>query len=85
MEQLFAPGSAGLQLWELNLITRLLTDPSIGSRTQGLLAVIEPPEVMEAYQLRPQSQDDAKRRAHRCEEAAQEAARLAKARGWLKA
>jgi len=84
-EQLFAPGSQGQQLWELNLITRLLADPSIGSRTQGLLAVIETPEAMEGYLLRAQSQDDAKRRAHRCVEAAQEAARLVNTRGWLKA
>ncbi len=84
-EQLFAPGSQGQLLWELNLITRLLTDPSIGSRTQGLLAVIETPEAMEAYLLRAQSQDDVKRRAHRCVEAAQEAARLVNARSWQKA
>jgi hypothetical protein len=38
---------------------------------------------MEGYLLRAQSQDDAKRRAHRCVEAAQEAARLVNARGWL--
>ena len=72
-------------LWELNLITRLLADSSIGSRVQGLLAVIETPEAMEGYLLRAQSQDDAKRRAHRCVEAAQEAARMVNARGWLKA
>jgi hypothetical protein len=84
-EHLFAPGSQGQLLWELNLITRLLAGPSIGSRTQGLLAVIETPEAMESYLMRAQSQDDAKRRAHRCVEAAQEAARLVTARGWLKA
>jgi len=84
-EQLFAPGCQGQQLWELNLITRLLADPSIGSRTQGLLAVIETPEAMEGYLMRAQSQDDAKCRAHRCVEAAQEAARLVTAKGWLKA
>ena len=83
-EQLFETGSHGRQLWDLNLITRLLADPSIGSRTQGLLAVIETPEAMEGYLLRAQSQDDAKRQAHRCVEAAQEAARLVNARGWLK-
>jgi len=85
MEKVFAPGSHGRLLWELNLITRLLADPSLGSRTQGLLATIETPEAMESYLLRSQSQDDAKRRAHRCVEAAQEAARLVNARGWLKA
>ncbi len=51
-EQLFAPGSAGQRLWEDNLITRLLADPTIGGRTQGLLAVIETPEAMQAYLLR---------------------------------
>jgi hypothetical protein len=84
-EKLFAPGSQGQLLWELNLITRLLADPSIGSRTQGLLAVIETPEAMEGYLMRAQSQDDANCRAHRCVEAAQEAARLLTAKGWLKA
>ena len=84
-EQLFAPGSQGQLLWELDLITRLLAETSIGTRVQGLLGVIETPEAMEGYLLRAQSQDDAKRRAHRCVEAAQEAARLVNARGWLKA
>jgi hypothetical protein len=84
-EQLFAPGSQGQLLWELGLITRLLAETSIGTRVQGLLAVIETPEAMEGYLLRAQSQDDAKRRARRCMEAAQEAARLVNARGWLKA
>ena len=85
LEKLFAPCSQGQLLWELNLITRLLADSSIASRTQGLLAVIETPEAMEGYLMRAQSQDDVKRRAHRCVEAAQEAARLVNARGWLKA
>jgi hypothetical protein len=84
-EQLFAPGSQGQLLWELGLITRLLAETSIGTRVQGLLGVIETPKAMESYLLRAQSQDDAKRRAHRCVEAAQEAARLVNARGWLKA
>ncbi len=82
--QLFAPGSHGRQLWELNLISRLLVDPAIGLRTQGLLAVIETPEALQAYLLRARSQDDVKRRAHRCVEAVQEALRLVKARGWLR-
>ena len=69
---------------ELNLITRLLADSSIGSRTQGLLAVIETPEALEGYLLRAQSQDDVKRRSQRCVEATAEAVRLASARGWLK-
>ena len=68
----------------MNLITRLLAEPCIGSRTQGLLATIETPEAMEAYLLRARSQDDAKRRAHRCLEAAREGERLANVRGWLK-
>jgi hypothetical protein len=82
-QQVFPPGSHGRLLWDLNLITRLLADPAIGSRTQGLLAVIETPEAMEGYLIRAQGQDDAKRRAHRCVEAAQEALRLVNARGWL--
>ena len=81
-EQLFAPGSGGQRLWEHNLITRLLADPAIGGRTQGLLAVIETPEAMQAYVMRAQSQDDVKRRAHRCVEAMQEALRLVNARRW---
>ena len=48
-----------------------------------LLAVIETPEAMQAYLLRAQGQDDAKRRAQRCIEAVQEASRLAVGRGWL--
>ena len=84
-EQLFAPGSQGQRLWDLNLITRLLADPAIGVRAQGLLAVIETPEALEAYLIRARSHDDVKRRAHRCVEAVQEALRLVKARGWLTA
>jgi hypothetical protein len=45
--------------------------------------VIETPEAMEGYVLRAQGQDDAKRRAHRCIEAMQEASALAAQRGWL--
>lgn len=81
--QLFSPGSAGQQLWELGLVSRLLADGSLGARTAGLLAVIETPEALEGYLLRAQGQDDAKRRAQRCIEAVQEASRLAAARGWL--
>lgn len=84
-EPLFGTGCQGQLLKGFNLITRLLVDPSIGSRVVGLLAVIETPEAMEGYLMRAQSQDDAKRRAHRCVEAAQEAGRLVDARGWLKA
>ena len=82
-DQLFPPASVGRQLWEHALVSRLLADGSLGARTTGLLAVIETPEAMEGYLLRAQGQDDAKRRAHRCIEAMQEAARLAAERGWL--
>ncbi|WP_411877188.1 DUF4236 domain-containing protein [Vulcanococcus limneticus] len=81
--QLFSPASAGQQLWELGLVSRLLADGSLAARTAGLLAVIETPEALEGYLLRAQGQDDAKRRAQRCIEAVQEASRLAAARGWL--
>jgi hypothetical protein len=79
----FPPGSTGQQLWELGLVSRLLPDGSLGARTTGLLAVIETPEALEAYLLRAQGQDDAKRRAQRCITAVQEASRLAAGRGWL--
>ena len=81
--ELFAPGSPGEQLWEQGLVSRLLADTSIGARTTALLALIETPEAMEAYVLRSQGQDDAKRRAQRCITAVQEASRLATGRGWL--
>jgi hypothetical protein len=82
-EQLAAPGCIGQQLWEQGVVSRLLSEGAISSRLAGLLAVIETPEAMEGYLLRAQGQDDAKRRAHRCIEAVQEAARLAAGRGWL--
>jgi hypothetical protein len=82
-QELFAPGSTGEQLWEHGLVSRLLADGSLDARTAGLLALIETPEVMEGYLLRAQGQDDAKRRAQRCIEAVQQAARLASGRGWL--
>ncbi len=82
-EKLFAPGSTGEQLWDQGLVSRLLVDGSLGGRNAGLLAMIETPEAMEAYLLRAQGQDDAKRRAQRCVEAVQEASRLAAGRGWL--
>jgi hypothetical protein len=82
-QELFAAGSAGEQLWEHGLVSRLLADASIGARTTGLLALIETPEALEAYLLRSQGQDDAKRRAQRCITAVQEASRLAAGRGWL--
>jgi hypothetical protein len=57
--ELFAAGSAGEQLWEHGLVSRLLADGSLGARTTGLLALIETPEAMEDYLLRAQGQDDA--------------------------
>ena len=83
-QELFAPGSTGEQLWALGLVSRLLADGSLSARTVGLLALIETPEAMEGYVLRAQGQDDAKRRAHRCIEAVQEASRLATTMGWLR-
>jgi hypothetical protein len=82
-QELFAAGSAGEQLWEHGLVSRLLADASIGARTTGLLALIETPQALEGYLLRAQGQDDAKRRAQRCISAVQEASRLASGRGWL--
>jgi hypothetical protein len=82
-QELFAAGSAGEQLREQGLVSRLLADGSVSARTTGLLALIETPEAMEAYVLRSQGQDDAKRRAQRCITAVQEASRLAAGRGWL--
>lgn len=82
-QDLFYQGSTGKQLWEHGLVSRLLADGSLGARTAGLLALIETAEAMEAYMLRAQGQDDAKRRAHRCLKAVQEAVRLAVGRGWL--
>ena len=82
-KELFAPGSTGELLWDLGLVSRLLSDGSISGRLAGLLALIETPEAMESYVLRAQGQDDAKRRAQRCIEAVQEASRLATTRGWL--
>jgi len=72
-QDLFSPGSPGEQLWDQGLVSRLLADGSLPARTTGLLALIETPEAMEAYLLRARGQDDAKRRAHRCITAVQEA------------
>ncbi len=82
-QELFAAGSPGEQLWDHGLMSRQLADGSLGARSTGLLALIETPEAMEAYLLRAQGQDDAKRRAQRCITAVQEATRLAAGRGWL--
>ena len=80
---LFAPGSSGALLWENASVSRLLADGSLSLRTAGLLALIETPEAMEGYMLRAQGQDDAKRRAQRCIEAAQAAVRLVAEKGLL--
>ena len=82
-QEVFGPGTPGQQLWEEATVSRLLADGSLGGRVAGLLAVIETPEVMADYITRARSQDDAKRRAHRCIEAAAAASRLAVGRGWL--
>jgi hypothetical protein len=82
-QELFVPGSPGALLWDHGLVSRLLAAGSLAARTAGLLALIETPEAMEAYVLRAQGRDDAKRRAQRCIEAVQEASRLATTRGWL--
>jgi len=82
-QELFAPGSTGEQLWEHGLVSRLLADGTLGERTTSLLALIETPEAMEAYVLRSQGQDDAKRRVRRCINAVREATRLAMARGQI--
>ncbi len=58
-QELFAAGSAGEKLWVHGLVSRLLADGSLGARTTGLLGLIETPEVLEAYVLRFQGQDDA--------------------------
>jgi hypothetical protein len=72
-QDLFSPGSPGERLWDQGLISRLLAHGSLPARTTGLLALIKTPEAMEAYLLSAQGQDDAKRRAHRCISAVQEA------------
>jgi len=64
-------------------VSRLLADGSLSARTAGLLTLVETPEAMEAYLLRAQGQDDAKRRAQRCIEAVQQASNLASGLGWL--
>jgi hypothetical protein len=81
--QLFAAGSPGSLLWEQEMVSRLLADPSLAERQKALLAAIETPDAMERHLQRAQSLDDAKRRANRCIAATQEAIRLAAARGWI--
>jgi hypothetical protein len=82
-QELFAPGSAGALLWDNSSVSRLLAAGSLSARTSGLLALIETQEAMEGYVLRAQGQDDAKRRAQRCIEAAESAVRLVAEKGLL--
>ncbi|MGB5136811.1 MAG: DUF4236 domain-containing protein [Prochlorococcaceae cyanobacterium] len=82
-QELFGPGTPGQQLWEQGTVSRLLADGSLGGRVAGQLALIETPEALADYIGRARSQDDAKRRAHRCIEAVREATRLAAGRCWL--
>ena len=82
-KELFVPGSTAEQPWDLGLVSRLLAAGSLSARTAGLLTLVETPEAMEAYLLRAQGQDDAKRRAQRCIAAVQQASSLAAGRGWL--
>jgi hypothetical protein len=82
-QELFAPGSAGALLWDNSSASQLLAAGSLSARTSGLLALIETPEAMEGYVLRAQGQDDAKRRAQRCIEAAESAVRLVAEKGLL--
>lgn len=80
--KVFGPGTPGERLWEEGTVSRLLADDTIGPRVAAQLVLIETPEAMEAYITRARSQDDTKRRAHRCIEAVQQATRLADGRGW---
>jgi hypothetical protein len=80
--EVFGPGTPGQRLRESGTVSRLLATGSLGGRLAGHLAVIETPEAMVDTISRARSQDDAKRRAHRCIEAVQQATRLADGRGW---
>ena len=82
-QEVFGPGTPGQRLWQNGTISRMLADGAIGARVAGQLALIETPEAMADYITRARSQADAKRRAHRCIEAAAEASRLAAGRGLL--
>ncbi|MCU0530187.1 MAG: DUF4236 domain-containing protein [Cyanobium sp. Prado107] len=81
--EVFGPGTPGQQLWEQDMVSRLLTNGRLGGRLAGLLAVIETPQALEGYLLRAQSQDDVKHRAKRCIDAVRDATQLAVARGWF--
>ncbi|MCP9928813.1 DUF4236 domain-containing protein [Cyanobium sp. CH-040] len=78
--EVFGPGTPGQRLWEEGTVSRLLANGSLGGRVAGQLALIETPEAMADYIGSARSQDDAKRRAHRCIEAVREATLLAAAR-----
>jgi hypothetical protein len=80
--EVFGPGTPGQRLWETGTVSRLLADGAIGARVAGQLALIETPEAMADYITRARSQDDTKRRAHRCIEAAAAASRLTTGRSW---
>ena len=82
VEQLFGSGCLGEQLWRQGQVGQLLAEGGLGSRQRELLGVIAGPAALEAYLLRARSQLDAKRRAQRAIEAVQEAATLARQRGW---
>jgi hypothetical protein len=82
-QQLFGTGSQAGRLWEEALISRLLSDPALGGRLAGQLALIETRQAMTAYLERSRSQDDLKRRCQRCLQATEVALRLCAGRGWL--
>lgn len=81
-EQVFGPGGHGEALWREALVGRLMEDPGLTSRQAALVAPIASPQALRAYVLGARSQDEAKRRVHRCIDAVAEALRLTQARGW---
>lgn len=82
-DHLFGPRRPGERLWEKGLVNRLLEDPALGARKRSLLTPIASPSALRSYLMGARSQDEAKRRAQRCIDAAGEALRLSKARGWV--
>lgn len=82
-QELSGPGSPGQRLWENGRASHLLADGFLGGRTAGQLGLIETPEALADSIGRARSQNDAKRCAHRCIEAAAEATRLVAAKGVL--
>jgi len=75
-QELFAPDNDAHRLWSEGLVSQLLLDPRVKGRHAGLLVLIETPEAMQAYIERGRSQDDVKRLAQRCLQAAELAGRL---------